>query len=67
MLKLQKTKKLLKFWRERMISFFLFPVCRSEVFYEDPRFYSEVLDTLTGLVLIPVFKISFLTQSKLNP
>lgn len=50
-----------------MISFFLFPVCRSEVFYEDPRFYSEVLDTLTGLVLIPVFKISFLTQSKLNP
>jgi hypothetical protein len=29
-------------------------VCRSEDFFEDSRFYSGALDTLTGLVLIPV-------------
>gem|GEM_PF-4208164 len=35
--------------------FFFFPqVCRSEDFFEDFRFYSGALDTLTGLVLIPV-------------
>jgi hypothetical protein len=57
MLKLQKTKQLLKFRGERMISLFLPPaVCRREDFFEDSCLFSGAIDTLTGLVLILFLK-----------